>query len=91
MAKPIDLVMANSVKYLEVFGHVVIAWLWLRQGLVAQQGMVAKPHETDQQFYLGKLQAMKYFFNFELPLIEVWSKNLLDLDATFYEMNNNWF
>jgi butyryl-CoA dehydrogenase len=91
MAKPIDLVMANSVKYLEVFGHVVIAWLWLRQGLVAQQGMAAKPHETDQQFYLGKLQAMKYFFNFELPLIEVWSKNLLDLDATFYEMNNNWF
>ncbi|WP_373078911.1 acyl-CoA dehydrogenase [Zhongshania sp.] len=91
MEKPIDLVMANSVKYLEVFGHVVIAWLWLRQGLVAQKGMAVKPHETDQQFYAGKLQAMKYFFNFELPLIEVWSKNLRDLDPTFYEMNNNWF
>ncbi len=91
LEKPIDLVMANSVKYLELFGHVVIAWLWLRQGLVAQFGLAAKPHEADTHFYLGKLQAMKYFYNFELPLIDVWSKNLLDLDATFYEMDNNWF
>tara|TARA_R110001583_G_scaffold72814_3_gene203404 strand:- start:387 stop:2189 length:1803 start_codon:yes stop_codon:yes gene_type:complete len=91
LEKPIDLVMANSVKYLELFGHVVIAWLWLRQGLVAQSGLAAKPHEADTHFYLGKLQAMKYFYNFELPLIDVWSKNLLDLDATFYEMDNNWF
>ncbi|CAA0111530.1 3-methylmercaptopropionyl-CoA dehydrogenase [Zhongshania aliphaticivorans] len=91
MEKPIDLVLANSVKYLDMFGHVVIAWLWLRQGVVAQAALNAEPHQTEQDFYRGKLQAMTYFLNFELPLLEAWSTNLINLDATFYDMENSWF
>ncbi|WP_339674014.1 acyl-CoA dehydrogenase [uncultured Zhongshania sp.] len=91
MTKPIDLVLANSVSYLDMFGHVVIAWLWLRQGLVAQAAMAAELHQSDMDFYQGKLQAMTYFMNFELPLINVWSMRLMELDATFYDMKNNWF
>ena len=37
----IDLALANSVKYLDLFGHVVIAWLWLRQGVVAARALEA--------------------------------------------------
>ncbi len=33
----IDLALANSVKYLELFGHVIIAWLWLKQGGLLQR------------------------------------------------------
>ncbi|MBB3048254.1 butyryl-CoA dehydrogenase [Litorivivens lipolytica] len=86
MEKPIDLALANSVKYLDLFGHVVIAWLWLKQGLIA-----AAKLEADANFYQGKLQAMRYFFRYELPLIEVWSKILTDLDGTCYEMQDAWF
>jgi butyryl-CoA dehydrogenase len=86
MEKPIDLALANSVKYLDMFGHVVIAWLWLKQGLVAQSKL-----DADPGFYQGKLQAMRYFFRYELPLIEAWSKVLVDLDSTCFDMKDEWF
>jgi len=91
LEKNIDLVLANSVKYLDLFGNVVLAWIWLMQGVVAAQALDANPHEIDESFYRGKLQAMRYFFRFELPEIEPWAKLLLALDDTSYEMAVDWF
>ena len=91
MEKNIDLALANSVKYLELFGNVVLAWIWLQQGIVAAKGLAAKPHESDENFYRGKVQAMRYFFRYELPEIEAWAKLLLSLDDTTYEMAIDWF
>jgi len=91
MEKNIDLALANSVKYLELFGNVVLAWVWLQQGIVAANGLAADPHESDDNFYRGKLQAMRYFFRYELPEIEAWAKLLVSLDDTTYEMAIDWF
>jgi alkylation response protein AidB-like acyl-CoA dehydrogenase len=91
MEKNIDLVLANSVKYLDLFGNVVIAWLWLRQGAVASLALSADVHDSDEKFYRGKLQAMQYFYRYELPEINVWAKILLDLDDTCYVMSPDWF
>jgi hypothetical protein len=70
---------------------VVIAWLWLMQGVVADRALADQPHDDDRKFYRGKLQALRYFFRFELPQIYAWSKLLTDLDSTSYEMNPDWF
>ncbi|MCU7369466.1 acyl-CoA dehydrogenase [Paucibacter sp. O1-1] len=59
--KNIDLALSNSVKYLELFGHVIIAWLWLKQSIVATKALAEKPHQADVHFYQGKLQAAQYF------------------------------
>ena len=91
LEKNIDRVLSNSVKYLELFGNVVIAWLWLKQGIVATKALANDPHEADRNFYRGKVQAMRYFFRFELPEIEAWSKLLIELDDTCYEMSPDWF
>ena len=91
LEKNIDLVLANSVKYLDLFGNVVMAWIWLMQGVVAARALEANPHEIDESFYRGKLQAMRYFFRFELPEIGPWAKLLLALDETSYEMAVDWF
>jgi hypothetical protein len=71
-------------------GHIVMAWIWLRQGLVAVTRLpAANPVERD--FYQGKLQACAYFFRWELPRTG-WMKALLnDLDRTCYEMQDGWF
>ncbi|MES2683605.1 MAG: acyl-CoA dehydrogenase, partial [Pseudomonadota bacterium] len=76
-----DLAMANSSAYLELFGHTVIAWQWLMQGLVAQ---AASPtaSSSDQGFYKGKLSACRYFFRYELPKTATWADLLLQLDDT---------
>jgi butyryl-CoA dehydrogenase len=87
----IDLVLANSVAYLSMFGHVVIAWLWLKQGLVATQAMLEKPHAEDLAFYQGKLQTLKFFYRTELPQIYNWSTLLMNLDETSYDMQTDWF
>ena len=89
--KNIDLALANSVKYLELFGHVIIAWLWLKQAIVATKALSEQPHQTDENFYKGKLQALQYFYRFELPKIEVWSTLLIKTDSTTFEMSPEWF
>tara|TARA_R110001583_G_scaffold41411_7_gene131799 strand:+ start:14507 stop:16312 length:1806 start_codon:yes stop_codon:yes gene_type:complete len=89
--KNIDLALANSVKYLELFGHVIIAWLWLKQGIVATKALATKPHQEDENFYQGKQQALQYFYRFELPKISLWSTLLLNTDSTTYDMDVAWF
>jgi butyryl-CoA dehydrogenase len=91
MKKNIDLVLANSVKYLDLFGNVVLAWIWLKQGIVASRGLAGDPHTADENFYRGKLRALRYFYRFELPEIGPWAKLLMDLDDTTYAMSPDWF
>jgi butyryl-CoA dehydrogenase len=91
LEKDIDLVLANSVKYLDLFGNVVIAWIWLKQGVVAAAGLEASSHTADKNFYSGKLQAMRYFYRYELPEIDAWAKLLLALDDTTLAMQADWF
>ena len=91
LEKDIDLVLANSVKYLDLFGNVVIAWIWLKQGVLAAAGLVVSSHTADKNFYSGKLQAMRYFYRYELPEIDAWAKLLLALDDTTLAMQSDWF
>ena len=88
---PIDLALANSVTYLELFGHVTIAWLWLKQGMVSADALDHAPHQDDEHFYQGKLQTLQYFYRYELPKINDWSRLLMALDSTTHDMRPEWF
>ena len=55
---------ANSATYLDLFGHHVLAWLWLEQAVTAQAQLVQRPHLAD--FYQGKLAACAWFYHTEL-------------------------
>ncbi len=79
----VDAAMANSVTYLEAFGHIVVAWIWLEQ-LVATHGQSG-------DFYDGKRQAARYFFRYELPRTAPQLDLLESLDRTTLEMRNDWF
>jgi butyryl-CoA dehydrogenase len=86
----LDLVFSNSVSYLNMFGHITIAWLWLRQGEVATQALNKQPHIDDEKFYQGKLQAMKYFFNSELPLTYHWGNLVKNVDSVSFDTDPEW-
>ncbi|KAA0099866.1 acyl-CoA dehydrogenase [Mycolicibacterium sp. P1-18] len=75
--------LANSAIYLEAFGHVVMAWIWL------EQFMVADGQSGD--FYNGKRQAARYFFRYELPRTAPQLDLLEQLDRTTLEMRDGWF
>ncbi len=85
-----NLMLANATAYLEMLGHVAIAWIWLRQGVIAQRALaVATGSESD--FYQGKLQACQYFFRYELPKTTAQHALLRSFDATCLEMQDAWF
>jgi butyryl-CoA dehydrogenase len=75
--------LANATPYLQAFGHVVLAWLWLGVALAAQSGQSAlKP---------GKLAAMHYFFAYELPKIDAWLGVVSSRNAVCRHMQDDWF
>jgi len=86
-----DLVFSNSVAYLDLFGHIVIAWLWLKQGMVATAALKQQPHESDEHFYRGKMQTLQFFFRSELPNIYRWASLIKNIDSTSYDMKADWF
>ena len=45
----------------------------------------------DQKFYKGKIQAMKYFFNSELPLTYHWGELVKNIDSTSFDTQADWF
>ena len=51
-----------SVSHLNMFSHIIIAWLWLRQVEIVTKSLESEPYDDDVNFYNEKIQAMKYFF-----------------------------
>ena len=78
-----QLTLANATVYLEAAGHIVVAWIWLEQMIVASG--------KAEDFYLGKMQAGRYFFFWELPKTGPWLDLLASLDDTCLMMNDRWF
>lgn len=60
--------LSDATLFLEQMGIVVVAWQWLKQGIVAKQAMLTQNPQGDElAFYEGKLHTMKFFFHYEVP------------------------
>jgi alkylation response protein AidB-like acyl-CoA dehydrogenase len=75
--------LANASVYLEAFGHITIAWIWLEQALAAIG--------CEGDFYDGKRSAASYFFRWELPKVHAQLDLLASLDRTTLDMQDRWF
>ena len=82
-ARDPERILANASAYLEAFGHVVLAWIWLGQALAA--------HGKPGEFYDGKRQACRYFYRWELPRTGPQFDLLDSLDDTTLAMRDAWF
>lgn len=63
-----DRELANATLFLDAFGHIMIAWMWLRQGVALK----SSGEKYDSSYISGKLRAMKYFYAYELPRVNLW-------------------
>jgi hypothetical protein len=79
--------LANAACYLDAFGHVVVAWLWLDQAIPAARATEG----ADAAFYRGKLAACRYFYRWELPRIDRWLGLLEPIDRTTLDVADEWF
>jgi hypothetical protein len=87
------MMLANSHEYLNMAGHIVIAWRWLAMETVATQ----KRHldsgcsELSDNFYIGKQMASRYFFKHELPKTVAQAELLTSMDDTNLVMKDEYF
>lgn len=77
--------LANAHAYLDMLGHLVIAWMWLRQAHVASARLPGAS-AGDGSFYEGKLRACRFFFRYELPKALCQAELLERLDDTCLTM-----
>jgi butyryl-CoA dehydrogenase len=64
-----DATLLHSADYLDLFGTLVVGWMWLLQATVAKEALVKGT--IDAGFYEGKLCAAQYFLRTELPRVNV--------------------
>ncbi len=66
--------LANAVPYLQAFGHLVMAWIWL--------DVSASCRGAQSAAQTGRQAAAKYFFHYELPKIDAWLNVVSNRDMT---------
>lgn len=90
-AADMDLALANATVYLDAFGRVVMAWIWLKQASVAMRGLAAVATAADTDYLRGKLQAAEFYFRWELPVTGAQFALLNRFDRTPLDMKDEWF
>ncbi|MEO7246496.1 MAG: acyl-CoA dehydrogenase C-terminal domain-containing protein, partial [Rubrivivax sp.] len=75
--------LANATPYLQAFGHVVLAWIWLDVALVGDG--------DDGPAACGRRAAMQYFYAYELPKIDAWLGVVAAREDVCRAMQDEWF
>jgi len=70
--------LANAVPYMQAFGHVVLAWIWLE---LADRSLQQDPAKAAPAT-VGRLGANDFFFRYELPKIGAWLNVVESRDTT---------
>ena len=92
LMKDADRALANASCFLHLFGHISVAWMWMRQANAARAALAAGDLADDERnFYQGKLQAAQYFFHWELPIVAQDLVLLTNMDDTCLAMEPDWF
>lgn len=81
-----EMSLSHATPYMQAFGHIVIAWLWLQVTLAAYGSGTA-----DYAFVAGKRTAMQYFYAYELARAHGWLNLILNADDAVSSMRNEWF
>lgn len=74
--------LANAVPYLQAFGHMVVAWMWLDVACC----IASRENSLSSVQNSGRMSAMRYFFVYELPKISAWLQVVRACDMTCAQM-----
>ncbi|MEM7239835.1 MAG: acyl-CoA dehydrogenase C-terminal domain-containing protein, partial [Pseudomonadota bacterium] len=85
-----EALLANATLYLDMMGHIVVGWLWVRQAEAATR-LLDGATGTRRDFLLGKLTACRYFFRYEMPAVRTTAGFLATMDKTTVEADPNTF
>ncbi|MDG1271403.1 MAG: acyl-CoA dehydrogenase [Flavobacteriaceae bacterium] len=59
--------LADASIFMEFFSLIIIGWSWLEIGVVSKRALITGDTSHEAEFYESKLEALEYFFVYELP------------------------
>ena len=59
--------LADASIFMEFFSLILIGWSWLEIGVATKHALSSNNSTLDSKFYQGKLDALEYFYVYELP------------------------
>ncbi|PMU08642.1 MULTISPECIES: acyl-CoA dehydrogenase [unclassified Pseudomonas] len=83
--------LSNATAYLDMFGKLVVGWIWLRQALAASRALTSGAVGSEADFYKGKLHAARYFMEWELAGLQGQARLLSTGNRVCFDMQNDWF
>ncbi|HEY6514013.1 MAG TPA: acyl-CoA dehydrogenase, partial [Burkholderiaceae bacterium] len=84
--KPDD-ALSNAMPYMQAFGHTVLAWVWLELALATSAA-----RDVDRADAMaGLLQAMRYYYAYEVPKVAAWLAVVNARDPVCRDMRDEWF
>lgn len=83
--------LSDATVFMEFLGNIVIGWLWLDMASKAQSALVADDTQYDQDFYRGKIHAMKFYFKYEIPKTNALAETLMSKEALTVATDNKMF
>ncbi|TXD98122.1 acyl-CoA dehydrogenase [Psychrobacter frigidicola] len=81
----------NAQALMNIFASIVVSWIWIRQASKAEQLLGTTNDIEKQNFYQGKMQAAKYFIDWELPTIKRDIELLMNDNSICTDMQADWF
>lgn len=78
--------LGNATLFLDAFGTMVVAWLWLWQACAAM-----KARQSEDNFYKAKIAAARYFFRYQLSTVFPVFELVSALDDTCVELTSEMF
>ena len=82
--------LSSATPFLDAFGHVVIAWLWLRQAVIAREAL-QNGAQADADFYEGKVAACQFFYRYHLPQAAEKLRYVASQDRSVLDTRASWF
>ncbi|WP_256074015.1 acyl-CoA dehydrogenase C-terminal domain-containing protein [Stutzerimonas stutzeri] len=82
---------SNATMYLDLFGKVLVGWIWLKQAMAAEKALAAGASGSEEQFYQGKIHAARYFMNWKLAPLDGYAQLLSAGNRDNLDMQNDWF
>ena len=82
--------LSSATPFLDAFGHVVIAWVWLRQAVIAREAL-QNGAQADADFYEGKVAACQFFYRYHLPQAAEKLRYVASQDRSVLDTQASWF
>ncbi len=72
--------LADANLFMELLSHLVISWQWLEMASHSTNAINKKENLYSDNFYISKIETMKFYFKYEFPKIKSLADSILNDD-----------